>query len=149
VSGVSLDQDQLDSRLDRQELNYDGRRFTPSDGVPSEGNRVAVYRQQGDLLWGEFSGGRARRGALAGNCLPDGTLDFAYCMVLDDGEVISGRCHSTPTVLEDGRIRLHEEWERYGPGGGRGVSSIEEIPSTSRPPSTSKQTGHQINPEEQ
>jgi hypothetical protein len=108
-------------------INYDGRRFSPADGVAGESSRVALYRQDGDLLWGEFSGGRARRGALTGTCAPDGTLDFAYCMVLDGGEVISGRCHSTPTVLDDGRIRLHEEWERYGSAGSRGVSSIEEL----------------------
>ena len=114
-------------------LNYDGRRFSPSDGVPGEGSRVAVYRQDGDLLWGEFSGGRVRRGALAGNCAPDGTLDFAYSMVFEGGEIVSGRCHSTPTLLADGRIRLREEWERYGAGASRGVSSIEEIPANGAP----------------
>lgn len=116
-------------------INYDGRRFSPADGVPGEGSRVATYHQDGDLLWGEFGGGNARRGSLAGTCAPDGTLDFAYCMVLDGGEVISGRCHSTPTVLPDGRIRLHEEYERYGADGSRGVSAIEELAtaaSTSR-----------------
>lgn len=119
-------------------LNYDGRRFAPSDGVPGEASRVALYRQDGDLLWGEFSGGRVRRGALAGTCATDGALDFAYCMVFDGGEVVSGRCHSTPTVLSDGRIRLHEEWERFGPGGSRGVSSIEEIFQTSATPEHSR-----------
>ena len=121
-------------------LDYDGRRFAPADGVAGESSRVAVYRQDGDLLWGEFSGGRVRRGSLTGNCLPDGRLDFAYCMVFDGGQIVSGRCRSTPTVLRDGRIRLSEEWERYGPDGGRGASSIEEIPPAwshaehSRPP---------------
>ena len=109
-------------------LDYDGRRFSPSDGVPGESSRVAVYRQNGDLLWGEISGGRVRRGALTGTCAPDGTLDFAYCMVFEGGEIVSGRCCSTPTVLADGRIRLHEEWQRYGVAGRRGVSSIEERP---------------------
>ena len=123
-------------------LDYDGRRFSPADGVAGESSRVAVYRQDGDLLWGEFSGGRVRRGSLTGNCLPDGTLDFAYCMVFEGGQIVSGRCHSTPTVLEDGRIRLHEEWERYGPDGSRGVSRIEEIPHTSG------QSEHRPSPEE-
>jgi hypothetical protein len=118
-------------------LNYDGRRFSPSDGVPGEGSRVAVYRQDGDLLWGEFSGGEIRRGALTGTCAPDGTLDFAYCMVFEGGEIVSGRCSSTPTVLEDGRVRLHEEWERYGAGGSRGVSSIEELPAEGTQPERS------------
>ncbi len=106
-------------------INYDGRRFRP---VGPEGDRVAVYRQDGDLLWGEFSGGRARRGTLAGTCEPDGRLDFAYCMVLDSGEIISGRCHSTPRLLADGRIQLDEQWERYGRHAATGTSQLEEIP---------------------
>ena len=122
-------------------INYDRRRFSPADGVPGESSRIAVYRQAGDLLWGEFSGGRVRRGALTGNCAPDGTLDFAYCMVFEGGEIVSGSCHSTPTVLSDGRIRLHEEWERYGAAGSRGVSCIEEIP-----PSDDR-AGHSTDPE--
>jgi hypothetical protein len=111
------------------QLDYDGRRFSPSEAVPGADSPVAVYRQDGNLLWGEFSGGEIRRGALTGTCAPDGTLDFAYCMVYEDGQIVSGRCHSIPTVLADGRIRLAEEWERYGDGGSRGVSSIEEVPT--------------------
>jgi hypothetical protein len=123
-------------------IDYDGRRFSPSDGVAGEHSRVAVYRQDGDLLWGEFSGGQVRRGALTGSCGSDGTLDFAYCMVFEGGEIVSGRCHSTPTVLADGRIRLHEEWERYGAGGGRGVSSIEELPLASTAGTRPEHRGH-------
>jgi hypothetical protein len=108
-------------------IDYDGRRFSPADGIAGEESRVAIYRQHGDLLWGEFSGGHARRGALTGTCDADGTLDFAYCLVLEGGEVISGRCHSTPVVLADGRIRLHEQWERYGSHASSGVSLLEEI----------------------
>ncbi|MEU5694660.1 hypothetical protein [Actinosynnema sp. NPDC020468] len=109
-------------------IDYDGKRFSPvADGAPEE-SRVAVYRQEGDLLWGEFLGGRARRGTLTGTVLPDGRLDFAYCMVLDGGEVVSGHCTSTPQVLADGRVRLNEVWERFGAHADSGVSVIEEIP---------------------
>jgi hypothetical protein len=110
-------------------IDYDGRHFRPVDAHEHEEGRVAVYRQAGDLLWGEFTGGRARHGSLSGTCAPDGSLDFAYCMVLDDGGIVSGRCRSTPTVLPDDRIRLHETWERYSPRPGRGESAIEEIPT--------------------
>jgi hypothetical protein len=115
-------------------IDYDGRRFRPADGHGHEDGRVAVYRQAGDLLWGEFGGGRARHGSLSGTCAPDGSLDFAYCMVLDDGGIVSGRCRSTPTVLPDDRIRLHETWERYSPVPGRGESAIEEIPMSGPTP---------------
>ncbi len=107
-------------------INYEGRRFRASHGCAEEAT-IAVYHQDGDLLWGEFSGGHARRGSLTGRCAPDGTLDFAYTMVLRDGAVISGHCVSTPEVLDDGRIRLHEKFERYGRHAVRGFSQIEEI----------------------
>lgn len=110
-------------------INYDGKRFHPVTGGGPEESRVAVYHQDGDLLWGEFLGGKARRGALTGTAAPDGALDFAYCMVLDDGQVISGHCRSTPKVLDDGRIRLDEVWERFGEHASSGVSTIEEIPA--------------------
>ena len=117
-------------------IDYDGRRFRPVGDGPGDGtgeeSRVAVYHQDGDLLWGQFLGGRARRGALTGTCRDDGSLDFSYCMVLDDGRVVSGHCLSTPRLLDDGRIRLDEVWERYGRHAASGTSSIEEIrPTTS------------------
>lgn len=110
-----------------ESIDYDGRRFRPADSDTAEQTRVATYHQDGDLLWGQFTGGRARRGALTGTCAPDGSLHFAYSMVLDDGEVISGGCRSVPHLLPDGRIRLHETWERYGAHAGRGESWLEEI----------------------
>jgi hypothetical protein len=106
-------------------INYDGRRFRPVGHGP--GAPTATYRQSGDLLWAEFGGGHARRGSLTGLCAPDGTLRFAYTMVLDGGEVISGHCESTPEVLADGRIVLHEKWERYGEHAASGESQIEEV----------------------
>ncbi|MEU7879389.1 hypothetical protein [Microbispora bryophytorum] len=106
-------------------INYDGRRFRPAEAEAR--GRVAVYHQEGDLVWGEFSGGRVRRGALTGTRAPDDTLEFAYSMVLDDGQVVSGRCRSTPEFREDGGVDLHEEWERFGPHAATGRSRINEI----------------------
>ncbi|TCC07866.1 hypothetical protein [Kribbella soli] len=111
-------------------IDYDGRRFSPA-GHHSESHDVTVasYRQRGDLLWADFSGGRVRRGALTGVCRPDDTLEFSYSMVLADGAVVAGHCESTPEFLPDGRIRLHERWERYGPQAATGVSELDEIAS--------------------
>jgi hypothetical protein len=106
-------------------INYDGRRFRPAE--PEARDRVAIYHQDGDLLWGEFFGGRVRRGTLTGTCAADSSLEFAYCMVLEDGEVISGRCRSTPEVRADGGVDLHEDWERFSPHASSGRSRINEI----------------------
>ena len=106
-------------------FDYDGRLFRPGD---KEGTR-ACYHQDGDLVWGEFSGGSVRRGSLTGTCDPDGFLTFAYTMVLDSGSLVAGRCRSTPRLLPDGRIWLDEEWERFAPTHETGFSCLEEVPA--------------------
>ena len=104
--------------------SYDGRRFRPEDADEP----VLTYRQDRDLLWAEIPAGRGvRRGSLTGRCHSDGTLDYAYCMVLDDGEIVAGRCHSTPIRRRGGGVRIREEWERYGPNAATGVSYLEEV----------------------
>ncbi|MGF1425975.1 hypothetical protein [Kitasatospora sp. LaBMicrA B282] len=107
-------------------IDYHGRRFRSAEIPPGQGAE-AVYRQQGDLLWAEFSGGEIRHGSLSGLCGPDGVLEFGYTMVRTDGAVISGRSVSRPELLADGRIRLHERWERYGAHAERGTSALEEV----------------------
>jgi hypothetical protein len=108
-------------------INYEGRRFQKLVTDPSEVAPSAVYRQDGDLVWAEIGGGEVRRGSLAGTCTDDGTIEFAYTMVLVGGEVISGRSVNTPEFLPDGRIRLNEVWERYGHHADTGTSSIVEV----------------------
>ena len=104
--------------------SYDGRRFRPEDAAEP----VVTYRQDGDLLWAEIpAGGSVRRGSLVGRCHSDGAVDYAYCMVLDNGAVVAGRCHGTPLRRRGGGIRIREEWERYGPQAATGVSYLEEV----------------------
>jgi quercetin dioxygenase-like cupin family protein len=110
-------------------LDYNGRSFrsTALETAGDDGRGpVGHYRQRGDLVWAQFAGGAVLSGALVGTCARDGRLDLAYCQVLRSGEVVVGRCTSTPEVLGDGRIRLREEWRRFDGTGSRGVSFIEE-----------------------
>ena len=106
-------------------IDYEGRRFRPEHGGPDAS--TALYRQDGDLVWAEFQGGEVRRGSLTGRCAEDGTLEFAYTMVLAGGEVISGHNVSVPELLPDGRVRLHERWERFGAHADAGLSTIVEV----------------------
>jgi hypothetical protein len=109
-------------------IDYDGRKFSPVTETPGH-NPVASYHQREDLLWGEFSGGDVRRGSLVGTSDPEGVLQFAYCMVFDSGKIVTGLCRSIPEVLDDGRIRLTEHWERYGSEASSGISALEELPA--------------------
>jgi len=110
-------------------INYDGRRFRALTDDGGEGP-VAEWHQESDVVWGVFSGGHVRKGTLTGLCRRDGSLEFTYCMVLEGGRVICGRSFSVPDRLEDGRIRLTERFERYGPDAATGVSYLEEIAAT-------------------
>ena len=109
-------------------VNYEGKYFRKVSAAEDGGETpLAQYHQDGDLVWAQFSGGEVRRGALAGTCSPQGVIRFAYSMVLTGGSIISGMSTNTPQVLEDGRIRLHEEWERYGDHADKGISYLEEV----------------------
>jgi len=107
-------------------ISYEGRIFRKAGD--SEGT-VARYHQDGDLVWADFNGGKVRRGAVTGRCAPDGTLQLAYTMVLDTGEVIAGHTVNTPQRQPDGRLVLREEWQRLGRHAAHGVSFLEEVPS--------------------
>jgi len=112
-------------------IGYDGRRFSPVSDSPGP-RPVAHYHQRDDLVWGEFAGGDVRCGSLAGTSDADGVLRFGYCMVLDSGRTLVGICRSVPEILDDGRIRLTEYWERFGDGAGTGISALEELPASGR-----------------
>lgn len=105
-------------------IDYNGRRFRKPDGDP---HTVAEYHQEGDLVWADFSGGTVRRGSIAGTSTPDGTLHMGYTMVLTSGEVVCGRTVNTPEYTVEGRLRLREEWERFGPHACAGTSYIDEV----------------------
>lgn len=114
--------------LRRVLIDYDGRLFGSSAaetaGASGDGP-LGHYHQRGELVWAEFAGGAVRQGRLVGTCAPDGTLEVAYCQVLDGGAVLAGRCTSIPHRLPDGRVRLEERWQRFD--GATGTSWIDEV----------------------
>jgi hypothetical protein len=107
-------------------IDYDGRSFLACP-APARDAPTAQYHQRERVVWAEFAGGHVDRGSLTGTCRTDGSFEATYCMVTDSGDVIAGRTFSFPEVLADGRIRLVERWERYGPHASTGVSYLEEV----------------------
>jgi hypothetical protein len=103
--------------------DYDGRDFGPVERPA--GSVVGHYQQQENLVSAEFSGDSVLAGRLVGLVDEHGVIDAAYCQIMRDGEVVAGRCVSTPAVLADGRLRLTEQWHRID--GSSGVSQIVEI----------------------
>jgi GNAT superfamily N-acetyltransferase len=114
-------------------INYDNRYFVGVSNAPTgqvDASTRFHYRQRDDILWGTYQGGAIRFGTLTGAVAADGSLDFAYQHVDSDGALRSGVCHSTPEVLPDGRVRLHERWQWTGGDRSSGESVVEEVQET-------------------
>lgn len=86
---------------------------------------VFEYHEQEGVVWARYQGGAVRLGFLVGVREGD-SLEFRYSQVSDVGETSNGRCSTRISTLEDGRLRLDEEWAwESRPGGG--TSASEEI----------------------
>lgn len=111
-------------------LNYNGRKFIPKmnskNGEVSE-QTIFSYHQNGSLLWAEYSGGDILKGSLIGCVLDNGELDFVYHHMNLDMQVKTGKCHSVPTVLENGKIELSEQWEWTSGDYSKGESLLVEM----------------------
>ena len=111
-------------------INYNDRRFRAVDTIGSgdvDSDTVFHYRQEGDVVWATYTGGGVSFGTLTALVLPDGRLDMRYQQVSRAGAIKTGLCLSTPEVLPDGRLRLHERWRWTEGGEGTGESRVEEV----------------------
>ncbi|MFD2524089.1 n-acetylglutamate synthase [Emticicia soli] len=85
------------------------------------------YSQNGDIVWAEYAGGMIVKGFLIAKVLADSILDMRYEHINKAGEIMTGKCCSTPELLPDGRIRLHEKWQWTSGDLSSGESVVEEI----------------------
>lgn len=114
-------------------INYDGRVFRSvanSDGGDVGAETVFHYHQRDDVVWATYAGGSVAFGTLVAKVDDAANLDMRYHHVSTDGDFKSGRCHSRPEILSDGRIRLHERWQWTDGAAGEGSSVIEEVSPT-------------------
>lgn len=112
-------------------INLDGRRFavaantTNGDVTPG---LVFHYRQSGSRVWSLYEDGAGIRfGMLVAAMQADGSLDMRY-QHLDGGDQFrTGRCHSWPASLPDGKLRLHETWQWTNGDLSAGSSILDEV----------------------
>lgn len=115
-------------------ITYDNKTFrsvTNTANGEVSGDTLFHYHQQGQIVWAEYSGGAIVRGFLIATVQDDTSLDMRYEHVNAQGELMTGRCHSTPEHLSDGRIRLHERWQWTSGDGSSGESIVEEVSALS------------------
>lgn len=85
------------------------------------------YCQKDNVVTADYAGGSIVEGHLIGRMLPNGALDIRYHHLNDKGELMLGKCTSTPELLPDGRIKLCERWQWLSGDQSEGYSEVEEV----------------------
>ena len=110
-------------------INYHNKTFVPivnSENGESSVETVFLYKQMGNIVTSEYSGGSIIKGHLIGLVDEDGHIDMRYHQINNKGILMTGLCHSIPEVQQDGKIRLHENWQWTSGDQSKGSSIIEE-----------------------
>ena len=95
-------------------MNYNNKIFRPvsnSDNGETSNKTVFHYKQTGNLLTSEYSGGKIKYWHLIGLVDKLGNIEIRYHQVNENEEFMTGICNSIPEILSNGKIRLHEIWE--------------------------------------
>lgn len=111
-------------------INYHNKVFFPvsnSDNGEVDSDTRFHYLQQGNVLTCTYTSGRIVQGHLIALVDAQGHIDMRYHQVNDQGELMTGICHSTPELLPNGKIRLYERWQWTSGNGSKGESILEEI----------------------
>jgi hypothetical protein len=113
-------------------INYNGRNFVSIENTENgevSSQTFFQYKQEGHIISATYSGGEIIQGTLIGLVKEDGCLEFRYSHVNSKDEIRGGTCISTPLILQDGRIRLYENWKWLDADATEGSSIIEEVNS--------------------
>lgn len=65
--------------------------------------------------------------SLIGTVSGNGELDFVYQHMNRDMQIKTGKCHSVPTVSENGKIELSEQWQWTSGDYSKGESLLVEV----------------------
>ena len=131
-NGVVLAYEVMEKTLCKGDADvvYEGRRFVPKQNSANgevDAETFFVYHQTGRLLWGEYAGGDILKGFLLGTVQPNGELDFVYQHINRQMQGKTGKCHSVPVILEDGKIELKERWKWTNGDCSEGESLLIEV----------------------
>lgn len=110
-------------------INYHLKTFKPiqnSDNGETSEETLFLYKQEGNILTAEYAGGKIIKGHLIGLVDQQGCIQMRYHQINDQGEIMTGMCISTPEILPNGKVRLHESWEWTSGDYSKGQSIIEE-----------------------
>ena len=110
-------------------IDYNNKLFRPvsnTENGETSNETLFLYKQIGNILTSEYSGGKIINGHLIGLVDENGEIEMRYHQVNEKGQLMTGICKSKPEILSNGKIRLHENWEWTSGDKSKGQSIIQE-----------------------
>lgn len=111
-------------------VNYNNLKFRPvsnsSNGDVST-EMIFHYHQTGAILTCSYEGHNIIKGQLMGLVDEEGSIQMRYHQVNNRGVLMTGTCSSKPERMENGKIRLREEWQWTSGDKSKGNSVLEEV----------------------
>ena len=111
-------------------MDYHNKKFravSNSENGEVSSDMIFHYKQSDHILTCEYSGGEILQVQLIGLVDNEGIIDMRYHQVNRKGELMSGVCRSVPEMMENGKIRLVENWQWTSGDRSKGQSILEEI----------------------
>lgn len=111
-------------------ISYHNKKFCTlqnSNNGETSSETIFHYTQKGQVVQAFYEGGKIVAGHLIGIVDETGVIQMVYHQVNTDMELMTGKCISTPEILENGKIRLHEKWQWTSGDFSAGNSVIEEM----------------------
>ena len=111
-------------------MNYHNKRFRPlsnSDNGEVDAETIFHYQQNEQVLTCSYSGNSIKSGHLIGLVGSHGEIDMRYHQINKEGIISTGKCKSTPELLPNGKLRLHEKWQWTSGDESKGTSILEEV----------------------
>ena len=83
------------------------------------------YKQNGEIIWADYSGGSILKGSLIGKKLNKEEFEFNYQHISTDQSLKAGHC-KTKVSVENGKIKLSENWKWFTEDQSSGHSELIE-----------------------
>ncbi|WP_440764927.1 hypothetical protein [Natronorubrum sp. DTA7] len=110
------------------DISFDGRTLAGvenDDGGEVGADTEFHFEQNGERIYASYSGGAIVDGHLVGTFDGD-QWDVRYVQINEDGETATGHSVGVVERLDDGRLRVEDEWE-WESKPGEGESVHEEV----------------------
>lgn len=111
-------------------INYHNKVFksvSNSDNGEVDSSTLFHYQQEGNIVTASYGGDGIKSGQLIAKVDEQGILTMRYQHINLDGDFKYGHCTSTPELMKNGKVRLHEKWQWDCDDCSKGESIIEEI----------------------